>query len=625
MDCSQLNRQILGLKMNRIRTERDFGIKAYIQKGQAVFSGIIKHRFSDFLVNEVDLQGNVINSRPHSLPATAEPQAQLDTESALAALSLILPDTNALAQIREYLDGQSQTRIVTAPIAAKALRTSIHQELRRCLGGRLQSVTEDECIVITPKSKAGDRRETVDYKQLGGEYCHFTLYKENMDTMEALNLISRYIRRSTKTFTFAGTKDKRAITCQRISAHRVESKLLLGLNQRIRGLLISDTRHLPTRLSLGDLSGNRFVITLRDVQCESESTIGGSMESFKANGFINYYGMQRFGTRVTATSDVGIAILADEWEKAVDIIMMPKPDEPASLTNARKTWLESKDAKACIKLFPKRLSAEQSILRYFSSGQRANDYLGALTAIPRQLRLMYVHAYQSLVWNEMATQRIELYGYKPVVGDIVISSSDSTGATGLEAIPSDGESVVSDGGRDSNLSKAVLIESEEQCNLYSMTDVVLPLPGTSVVYPSNAIREKYVEFMAKHGFNPFEMKRKVREFSLRGSYRHVVVMPKDVSWKTFRYNDDAIPLSRSDLAIVKNEPEPSSIEDGASLALVVEFTLPSSAYATMALREIMKTETSAGFQKSLSSKRVADENDEQEAKRRTVEDNRMSE
>jgi len=46
------------------------------------------------------------------------------------------------------------------------------------------------------------------------------------------------------------------------------------------------------------------------------------------------------------------------------------------------------------------------------------------TQIPKTLRLMYIHAYQSYVWNAIVSERIRLYGAnRPIVGDLVLESS----------------------------------------------------------------------------------------------------------------------------------------------------------------------------------------------------------
>lgn len=65
------------------------------------------------------------------------------------------------------------------------------------------------------------------------------------------------------------------------------------------------------------------------------------------------------------------------------------------------------------------------------------------------------------------------------------------------------------------------------------------------------------------------------------------------------YNNENDTLIRSDIEELNGEAEPKSIEDGKQKALILEFSLPSSSYATMALREILKCDTSVGNQVQL--------------------------
>ncbi len=48
-------------------------------------------------------------------------------------------------------------------------------------------------------------------------------------------------------------------------------------------------------LKLGDLFGNRFKIVIRECDEQDESLIKSGIDSLKNNGFINYFGLQRFG------------------------------------------------------------------------------------------------------------------------------------------------------------------------------------------------------------------------------------------------------------------------------------------------------------------------------------------
>lgn len=83
------------------------------------------------------------------------------------------------------------------------------------------------------------------------------------------------------------------------------------------------------------------------------------------------------------------------------------------------------------------------------------------------------------------------------------------------------------------------------------------------------------------------------------------------------YNSETDTLIRSDLEELRGEPEPESIENGSQKALILEFSLPSSSYATMALREILKCDTSVAHQVQLQQENAANAETIDEAQHQT--------
>lgn len=75
-----------------------------------------------------------------------------------------------------------------------------------------------------------------------------------------------------------------------------------------------------------------------------------------------------------------------------------------------------------------------------------------------------------------------------------------------------------------------------------------------------------------------------------------------MKWELMKYNDDTDCLIQSDLEALRKEKAPENNPDGQFKALVLEFSLPSSTYATMALREILKSDTSVASQVGLHEK-----------------------
>lgn len=57
----------------------------------------------------------------------------------------------------------------------------------------------------------------------------------------------------------------------------------------------------------------------------------------RERGFINYFGLQRFGSGGAPTSEVGLAMLKEDWEGAVRLIMTPRMGENEATHDSKVT------------------------------------------------------------------------------------------------------------------------------------------------------------------------------------------------------------------------------------------------------------------------------------------------
>jgi tRNA pseudouridine13 synthase len=52
--------------------------------------------------------------------------------------------------------------------------------------------------------------------------------------------------------------------------------------------------------------------------------VAASVTQLEERGFVNYYGMQRFGTTAVATPDVGRALLRSAYKEAIELLLSPR-------------------------------------------------------------------------------------------------------------------------------------------------------------------------------------------------------------------------------------------------------------------------------------------------------------
>ncbi|MCK4327613.1 MAG: tRNA pseudouridine(13) synthase TruD [Candidatus Diapherotrites archaeon] len=250
-----------------------------------------------------------------------------------------------------------------------------------------------------------------------GEHLVFVLEKTNWATMGAMKELGKRLHCSEKRLGFAGTKDRRAVTTQRCSAWNVKKEELDKVN--IKDITLKPLCY-GERVGLGDLWGNRFTITVREFDGE-----GKMPEKIP-----NFFGPQRFGGQRPITHLVGKAIVNGQFHDAADIYLFETMEGDPEREVREKC---RGDYARALKEFPMHLKYERSMLGWLAKSP--GDWVGALRALPRKLLVMFVHAYQSHLFNRVLEER----GIEPRKGDVLEEGVPTGPLFGMECPLAAGE------------------------------------------------------------------------------------------------------------------------------------------------------------------------------------------
>ncbi|HWM50512.1 MAG TPA: tRNA pseudouridine(13) synthase TruD [Thermoplasmata archaeon] len=243
------------------------------------------------------------------------------------------------------------------------------------------------------------------------------------ETNRLIREFARILHISRRRIGFAGTKDKQAITTRLFSFEGVPPESVRGI--RLKDLEVLDAFRSDRGLEIGDLAGNRFQIVVRGLQMAPDAAADAVAETERAlrllGGFPSFFGVQRFGSVRPITHVVGRHLVHGEFEEAVQAyVANPLEGEDPASYEVRSTLQETGDVQLALRTFPKSYGFEKAILNHLAA--RPGDYVGSLRALPFNLLMMFVHGYQSFLFNRILSERMRrgLPLHEPVAGDVVL-------------------------------------------------------------------------------------------------------------------------------------------------------------------------------------------------------------
>ncbi|WP_144923887.1 tRNA pseudouridine(13) synthase TruD [Halorubrum salsamenti] len=452
------------------------------------------------------------------------------------------------------------------------------------IGGRLRESPEDfrvrELEAFEPEplgAEAGSYPELV---------VRVTL--RDWDTNDFARRVSDALGISRERVSWAGTKDKRAVTTQLFTLREVDPDDL----PEIRGAEIEALGRAGRGLSFGDLAGNAFEIRVADAVPEAPERVADAVSDLRAFGgdgrgsaasdstdgdsagvgVPNYFGQQRFGSRRPVTHRVGLAVVRDDFREAVRLYAgNPSETEPDDTRAARDRvdaafGVEGESApaadgtgdgdwEACLDAIPGKLRFERSMVHRLAERGVApdappdgDDWRHALEAVPSNLQRLFVNAAQSFLFNRVLSERLRrgLPFDRPVAGDVVCfadgDAPDELYAPDTDRLQRVDEDRVS-----------VVTRHCERGRAF----VTAPLVGTETDLGDGDPGEIEREVLADAGIEPGDFALP-GEFDSSGTRRAI--------------------LLRSDLDVTFDDGDPR-----------FAFALPSGSYATVLLREFTKS------------------------------------
>jgi|YNPMSStandDraft_1061717.scaffolds.fasta_scaffold26364_2 tRNA pseudouridine13 synthase len=360
-----------------------------------------------------------------------------------------------------------------------------------------------------------------------GEFRVYRLTKKNWTTPDLMRFLARMLSISPKAIAYGGKKDKHGLTTQHIT---IRSQKDFSLQEPNFSLEAIGFMRKPMSPAL--IQGNRFQITIRKLP-ETKSVLA-NLEEVLQYGFPNFFDDQRFRGTDQNLGFFADRVLRGHYNGALQIFLQAQNicssdkknrDRVAEIIASWRNW------EKCLELAQG--LTEKRIFRTLLL--RPDDFLAALEKIPREEIAMAYAAFGSHLWNELLRRLL-----KTKISELREVQAESGMFYFWKRL-------------------------QEPVFTY-LKDLKLPTPAARMEFPDELSREIYLEILKENNlkFSSFRTRALSRVF-FRSFQRKVLLFPEN-------------------LQVIEERPDELHPK---YRALVLSFSLPRGAFATMLIKRIM--------------------------------------
>ncbi|MGC2789816.1 MAG: tRNA pseudouridine(13) synthase TruD [Thermoplasmata archaeon] len=274
------------------------------------------------------------------------------------------------------------------------------------------------------------------YPDDAGQFVVLRLTSRDWEQHELAGAVAGRLGLAPHAVQWSGTKDRRAVS-ERLFSYR--GPLPTG-ELGLRDVTLLEAYRARDGLVLGHHYGNTFELRVDELARPVPEALAAFRTTEHAlrelGGVPNFFGPQRFGEVRPITQEVGRWVVRGDLARAVDVYLTDRPEDgaPGVGDAARRAYAEHHDAARALREFPREYRFERTLLEHLARGHPPER---AFRALSRDLRTLFVHAFQSVIFNQWLTARhaAGLPLDRPTVGDRIVRLARDGTVRGPAAAP----------------------------------------------------------------------------------------------------------------------------------------------------------------------------------------------